>query len=219
LVEARLLEPNDRVLRRNPAEYDEYNAKRRARAAAVWNSRFIEPITPERTAGKYLRARGLEAFIGHPALRCLANQLVARVWHVNFGFSGIQRTWLLIDGSDRDRDQLRITEGALQGGAVWIGVPRPDEWCAVAEGLETLLSAMLLLDLRCGAAVLGPNLKSLVLPKTARRLHIAADNDETGRGAAAHTAKLWCARDLSVRISTPDKEGADFNDVLLEGIR
>jgi len=44
---------------------------------------------------------------------------------------------------------------------------------------------------------------------------IAADNDETGRGAAECAAKLWRERGLRVRISVPDKEGQDFNDVLL----
>jgi hypothetical protein len=110
--------------------------------------------------------------------------------------------------------EKRETEGVLKGGAVWINAPSPYEYMVVAEGLETCLSAMKLLNLRCGAAVLGPNLKGLVLPRSARRIHIAADNDETGRGAAKCAAELWRTKGLIVRVSMPDKEGEDFNDVL-----
>ena len=103
----------------------------------------------------------------------------------------------------------------LKGGAVWINAPQTDEPVVVAEGLETLLSAMKLMNLKCGAAVLGPNLKGLVLPRNVRRVLIAADNDETGRGAAECACKLWRAKGLNVRISYPEIAGKDFNDVLM----
>ena len=91
----------------------------------------------------------------------------------------------------------------------WRGVDsttRPHEEFVVAEGLETTLSAMWLRKLRCGAAVLGPNLKGRVLPLVVRRIHIAADNDENGRGSVACAAKLWRER----RLSVPDTEGKDL---------
>lgn len=72
---------------------------------------------------------------------------------------------------------------------------------------------MLLLNIGCGAAVLGPNLKGLVLPRCAQRIHIAADNDETGRGAANCAARIWRNLGLRVRVSVPEIEGEDFNDV------
>jgi hypothetical protein len=78
---------------------------------------------------------------------------------------------------------------------------------------------MLLMELKCGAAVLGPNLKGLVLPKDARKIHIAADNDETGHGAAEAATKMWRERGLRVRVSYPLREGEDFNDVLRRGLR
>jgi hypothetical protein len=114
----------------------------------------------------------------------------------------------------RDFEPPRTTHAPRKGAAVWIGAPRPDEEFVVAEGLETCLSAMILLQIRCGAAVLGPDFKNLVLPSTARRVHIAADNGETGRGAAECAARIWRAEGLKVRVSMPTKEGDDFNDVL-----
>ena len=89
----------------------------------------------------------------------------------------------------------------------------------MARDWNLVLSAMLLLDIKCGAAVLGPNLKGLVLPSCAQRIHIAADNDETGRGAANCAAKQWRNAGLRVRVSMPDEEGWDFNDVLRDGLR
>jgi putative DNA primase/helicase len=134
---------------------------------------------------------------------------------VNYGLSAVQVTFLKWDGSDRDRDVGRQTFGPRSGAAVWIGSPHPDEEILVAEGLESLLSAMLLMKIRCGAAICGPDMKGLVLPSKVRKVVIAADNDETGRGAAEHTAKLWRAKGLKVRVSMPDFEGQDFNDVLI----
>jgi len=159
-VEAGLLDPDEHPTKLSREDYERRNAKRRAEAFVLWNNRFIEPITPERTAAKYLEARGLGAFIGHPALRSTAIQLVARVWHVQYGLSAVQYTFLEWDGSDRDRAEGRKTVGVLKGGGVWIGAPKPDEWCVVAEGLETLLSAMILLKVQCGVACLGTNFKA-----------------------------------------------------------
>jgi hypothetical protein len=215
LIEAGLIDPDEHPPKWDKEAQHRYDETRRAEAVRIWNGRFIEPIVPDCTAGKYLRARGLDVFIGHPALRCLAGQLLARVWHVQHGLSAVQRTYLLWDGSDRDRSQDRITTGPRAGGAVWFGCPDPEEWVVVAEGTETCLSAMLILNCRCGAAVLGPNLSGLVLPAKARRIHIAADNDETGIPAAQHAKAVWSARGLDVRISYPAVEGWDFNNELL----
>jgi Toprim domain len=223
-VEAGLLPPSSRTLKKlTPKEYREYQAAKREEAVRLWERLF--PIGSDDPVAKYLRARGLESFIGHSALRGalghhvpgrLRPVLAARLWHVEFGLCAVQFTYLCFDGSDRDRELEpgRRTYGTRKGGAAWIGAPIPNEEVVVAEGLESLLSAMLLLNLRCGAAVTGPDLKELVLPSGVRSMHIAADNDETGRGAADYTAKIWRGRGLKVRVSMPDKEGDDFNDVL-----
>jgi Toprim domain len=168
----------------------------------LWNR--LSPIKPDYDAGKYLRARGLESFITHPALRRAGAAihptghprpiLAARAWHVEYGICAVQFTYLDWDGHDRDRElePARQTFGALKGGAIWIGAPMPNEEVVVAEGLETLLSAMLLLNLRCGAAVLGArtHMKEFALPSNVRKLRIAADNDETGRNTADQMSKL-----------------------------
>jgi putative DNA primase/helicase len=148
--------------------------------------------------------------------------LVSRLWHVERGLCGVQFTYLEFDGSDRDRELEpgRRTYGIRKGAAVWIGAPKPNEEFVVAESLESLLSAMLVLGIRCGATVLGPDLSELVLPRGANCIRIAADNDDTGRGASKHASDVWRSQGLKVRISMPEREGEDFNDLLLrEGIK
>jgi hypothetical protein len=147
--------------------------------------------------------------------------LLARVWHVRKGFIGIQATPL---DEDLERGR-RHTEGACQGGAVWFGIVTPDQELVVGEGIETTLSAMILLKAKCGAATLGTEgLKALVLPQAARNVVIAADNDPVppgkkighGVGAAKAAKRLWLSRDprINVRLAIPHLK--DYNDELME---
>src|SRR5262249_1565871 len=73
LIEAGLIDPDENLPNGTKKQPSDTTPKRRAEAQARWNSGFIEPITPDRCAAKYLRVRGLEAFIDHPALRCTAS--------------------------------------------------------------------------------------------------------------------------------------------------
>ena len=226
--QAGLLPSSQRTLKKFSAkEWREYHKAKRDVAVQLWDR--LRPIKADDLAAKYLRARGLESFITHPALRTCDGLfrhlsgayfpiLAARVFHVEHGVCAIQFTYLEFDGSDHVRDfEPRQTKGSKKGGAVWIGAPRFDEEVVVAEGLESLLSAMLLLNLRCGAACLGAwsQTKELVLPSGVRKVHIAADNDDPGREMADRTAKMWRNRGLSVRVSYPEIVGKDFNDVLM----
>jgi len=221
-VDAGLLEPAREYKRLSAKEYEEYCTEKRTAAQHLWD--LCEPIRQGCAAAKYLQARGIGSFNGHRALRTALTRhpcgdlcivLAARLIHVNFGICAVQLTYLQGDDRARDLNPGRITHGSMKGGAVWVGRPQLHEEVVVAEGLETCLSAMLLLNLKCGAAVCGPHMKNLVLPRNVRNVHIAADNDETGRGAAECTAKMWRNRGLKVRVSVPDKEGEDFNDVWL----
>jgi hypothetical protein len=220
-MDAGLLPPDKGTIQRmTRAEREEYAQAKREAAKELWSR--LWPIKPNHIAGRYLCARGLESFIGHTSLRCAAHLhpvtgfhyvLAARMFHVNYGLCAVQLTYLKSDGNDRDRslNPGRKTLGAMKGGAAWIGRPVNGE-VVIGEGLETTMSAMLLMGVKCGAAALGPNLKDIVLPSSIAKIRIAADNDETGRNAAAHYRGLHPG--CNVKVSIPDKEGWDFNDVL-----
>lgn len=172
--------------------------------------------------------------------------LLARIWHVHKGFVGVHVTrieWVgpaygktgerLVGCSDYQRDD-RCTVGACQGGAVWFGTVTPDAWTVVGEGIETVLSAMILWGASAGAATLGTaGLRSLVLPQVARKVVVAADNDApiykdfkklpNGMDAARAARRLWLDEDPSIeveiKLAPPPKEGEhsrDWNDVLME---
>jgi hypothetical protein len=225
-IKAGLLPADDSLVEKpSPKEIEEFNKERLRIATEHWDS--LIPIRQGYQAANYLHARGIDNFIGHRALRCSSAMihpegffrpvLGARFIHVQQGFCGVQLTYLKGDGSDRERllEPPRMTYGPIKGGAVWIGRPQLHEEMVVAEGLETCLSAMLLLNLKCGAAMCGPHMKDLVFPRSVRKVLIAADNDETGRGAAECAANMWRNRGLKVRISYPETVGKDFNDVLM----
>jgi hypothetical protein len=226
-VQAGLIDPNERPKPQTREEIEAEDAEQRTLANVHWDHPNLRPTVPENEAGKYLRARCLEAFIGHPALRFALYGgwncgpvpcLVSRVLHVRRGLSAVQYTPLLWSGSGRDKEFNRKTIGVRKGGAVWINNPRPDEEVVIAEGLETLLSALLILNLRCGAAVLGTDFVNLVLPASAQRIVIAADNDEVGRSTAAHGCR-FLRRGRQARVIMPASEGQDFNDVWVRNVR
>jgi putative DNA primase/helicase len=126
----------------------------------------------------------------------------------------LHRTFLAPDGSGKARvDPVRMTLGPVRGGAVRLYPPGPR--LVVAEGIETALSAALLLKLPAWAAVSAGNLAdALTLPAEVREVVISADHDVPGRSAAQRAAARWKAEGRRVRIALPDKPGCDFNDIL-----
>ena len=163
--------------------------------------------------------------------------LLGRIWHVHKGFLGVHVTRIEWVGGDKDkpyqRDE-RQTIGACRGGGVWLGTVTPDSKLVAGEGIETVLSAMVLWGIKAGVATLGTSgLRSLVLPEAARDVVIAADNDApaykdrkklpNGMDAAKAARRLWLDEDPSVdveiRLAPPPRLGEDkrdWNDVLME---
>ena len=159
--------------------------------------------------------------------------LVARIWHVRKGFVGVHLTrceW--VGGDPQYAHDERRTVGQCQGGAVWFGSVSPTTKLVVGEGIETVLSAMILWNATAGAATLGTaGLESLALPSAARHVVIAADNDKPepsyrvgiGLRAARAARRLWLAEDpnvdVEIKLAPPAQAGAhkrDWNDVLME---
>ena len=140
--------------------------------------------------------------------------LVCRVECPRRGMIGTH-TITLGNGGDRKARSYR-RRGNLDGGGVWLG-SCADE-LVVGEGLETTLSAMIVLDRSWGVAALGARGMTLLnLPDRAERVCIAADNDLNGEGqdAAAEAKTRWLREGRTVRIATPNTPGTDFNDILV----
>ena len=76
---------------------------------------------------------------------------------------------------------------------------------------------MQLLRLPGWAALSASGIRNLILPPEARRVVIAADNDENGVGwkGALVAARRWAFEGRQVRIDMPPTPDTDWNDVLL----
>jgi putative DNA primase/helicase len=141
--------------------------------------------------------------------------IVAKVEHVEHGFTAVHVTWLQPDYHTRAaRRGARKTFGPIGGGAVRFGEPQPDQWLVVGEGLESTLSLVLSTGRPGWAALSDRGVIGLQLPPEARQVLIAADNDAAGQTAARIAKERWTREGRRVRILTPPLPDTDWNDVL-----
>ena len=191
-----------------------------AKALAVWGAAL--PIQGS-NAERYLTGRTLPLPDGG-ALRFLPN-----AWHLSGARAGcmvalatnaagqgcaIHRTYLAPGGAGKATlDPPRASYGPIGGAVV-----RLSRWTAgplvIGEGIETSLSAGLLMGAPAWAALSAGNMKAVPLPDGVREVLIAADNDPPGQHGAWAAADAFMAQGRAVWVRTPDVAGQDFNDVL-----
>jgi hypothetical protein len=112
-------------------------------------------------------------------------------------------------------DASKLTLGQLRHGGVWLTpVNEINEQLAVAEGIETALSVQQITNLPTVAALSAAGMRSLRWLPRVRRLWIAADNDEVGRGAAEVLLARALRAGLQAHIKLPARGMNDFNDLL-----
>ncbi|MCU0983597.1 MAG: toprim domain-containing protein [Acetobacteraceae bacterium] len=198
------------------------SGQREAWARALW-ARGV-PIAGT-AAEAYLRSRGLGT-VASDALRFLPAErhtdsghvgpvMLAAACDVAGTIRAVHRTWLCEDGTGKANvDPPRKTLGPPAGCAVRL-MPAGDA-VAVAEGLETALSAAVLFDIPAWSCLTAGGLEAVQLPASIRTVLIAADNDMSGTGqrAADALAQRLLAEGRAVRVAIPDRPGEDFNDVL-----
>jgi hypothetical protein len=97
--------------------------------------------------------------------------------------TGVQRTWLARDGSEKAPITTpRKALGDLLGNAVRFG--RPGAIMAAGEGIETVLSLTHVLpDMAVVATLSATHLAAFQFPPALRRLYIVRDNDHAGDAA------------------------------------
>ena len=132
------------------------------------------------------------------------------------------QTFLARDGSGRaplgDKARLFVAGGGWAGGGIWFGAA-PDRELVIAEGLESLISALRILGAAAGVAALSEGgIRRLALPPGVKKIRIFADHDAKGQGlAAAQAAKRrWTSEGREVAISISPVIGWDANDILLK---
>lgn len=205
-------------------ERDADGRRRGLLACAIWD-RARDPRGT--LVERYLASRRL-ALPDAPVLRYAASlrhlsgiylpAMLARIDDVHGRMIAVHRTWLRPDGGGKaDIHPPRAALAPTNGGAVRLGVIRPGDWLAVAEGIETTLSVMQACSLPGWAALSAGGIERLILPPEAHMVVIAADHDANGTGGrtAYAAAERWVAEGRRVRIPMPPEPGTDFNDVLM----
>jgi putative DNA primase/helicase len=214
-----------------PRQFDtqhENNTRRIAQACAIWDAALPSLGSP---VVRYLASRGIT--MPPPATlrwspRCWHREarqelpaMVAVVEHVERGIVAVHRTYIRSDGTTKGAfEPIKSSLGPIKGGAVRLGVPRPGEWLAIGEGIETTLAVMVACAMPGWAALSAGGIRSLILPPEATRLVICADHDASGVGQrAAHDAAVrWIAEGRRVRIALPPEPGTDFADMPLADV-
>jgi hypothetical protein len=141
--------------------------------------------------------------------------LVAAVTDLDGALTGVLRTWLARDGSDKaPLATPRRALGRLLGSGVRFGraQPAPAEAgvMAAGEGLETMLALRVVLpDMPMVAALSSAHLAALILPAGLRRLYVARDNDRAGHRAAEALGIRANADGIEDLVLTPHAD--DFN--------
>jgi putative DNA primase/helicase len=223
------VEPDPDELARRAAADEADRQQRIAKARWIWQKETY-PAT-DTAAHTYLHSRGLyfktvpEAIRFHPSLyhtesREYRPAMVCKINHVVLGDIGIECTYIAIDGSQKATlTPVRRTFGAKAGGAVHLGEPTLGRWLVVGEGVETVLSVAQLIGCPAWPTLSKDSIKSLVLPRWAGMVMIAADNDQNGAGqrAAEWAACRWMAEGRRVKVVMPPVAGVDWNAALLAG--
>lgn len=223
-IEARQGEaPNPALYRKLKQERDRERRRRDAEAlefcGAVWSQAGPCDSSPAET---YLRkCRSISWALPnvlrfHPAApldydaKHRAPALVAIVQAPNGEPCGLHVTALKPDGSGKAGSNARRMFGPVKGGAIRLA-PVADQ-LAVAEGVETALSFMVLTGTPTWSAMSTAGLEAFTAPPGVKQLTVAADGDEAGLKAArqlATTAQRHC--DV---ILCPAPDGLDWNDAL-----
>ena len=135
--------------------------------------------------------------------------LLGAVTDLDGAITGVQRTWLARDGSDKaPLATPRRAMGHLLGNGVRFGAVV--DVMAAGEGIETMLSLRCALpSLPMVAALSANHLAAVELPPALRRLYIARDAGKPGQIAAQKLGQ--CAEDAGVEALTLAPRVDDFN--------
>ncbi|WP_235919533.1 toprim domain-containing protein [Aureimonas psammosilenae] len=206
------------------------DGQKREEMRTLWQR--SKPITKADVAGKYLHERiGRTEF--SPALRFSPDERYAEAgrkssWHPamiakvdpcdaaakNGERAALHRTYLDALGGKADVPSPRKMMGAMPTGAAVRLMPFTDV-LGIAEGIETALSASVLFDVPCWAALTAGLMQEWQPPEGVGTIMVFGDNDasNTGQAAAYQLAARLKAKGLSVFVEIPPRQGDDWNDV------
>lgn len=132
------------------------------------------------------------------------------------GLLAVQRTFLDARGR-RARDLRRPRRLLAHPCAGAVRLVRANDTLGIAEGVETAISAMLLLGFPVWAALGSERFPLIAIPKSVNRLILLPDNDHAGRIAVPLAMEAHAAPRRTIETIWPWNGRNDWNDVLREG--
>jgi len=194
---------------------------------------FLEsaPVKPGDAAWTYLLSRGITKIPGSLRYteKCWCSETKQQERAMLGVFMGadnqgitIHQTYLTAEGKKMDLEEPKRFMPALKkmlGGA--IRLYPADNRVGVGEGIETMLSAAEQTGIPTWATLTSSLLVGFEPPPGVEHLYIFGDNDKNyaGQRAAFTLANRLLTspkhRDLLVSVYIPDKDGLDWNDILV----
>jgi hypothetical protein len=135
--------------------------------------------------------------------------LIAAVTDLDGTITGVHRTWLDAEGTDKAPVATpRRAMGDLLGHGVRFGTSGPV--MIVGEGIETVLSLrMAIPPLPMVAGLSAPHLAAIAFPPELQRLYVARDDDPAGANAVTRLAERTDAFGIAMIVLEPQLD--DFN--------
>jgi hypothetical protein len=208
----------------------EDKAQRTATALALWNERqsFVGSkaetyLRETRGLGAWVEAFDLDQSLGfHPSCPFGNERLPCMMALVRGIHSdepqAIHRTALTIDAKPQRIDRLSF--GPVAGGAVKLSLDGDvTAGLLIGEGIETTLSASLMLNFRpCWSVLSRSGIAKFPALAGIESVTIAVDNDESGDGQRDAATLIDRLTDTGIEaIEARSTVGKDFNDALLVG--
>lgn len=175
-------------------------------------------------AEQYLRRRSI--ILSPPALRFHRRTPLGQGKHAVFRpamlaalhererLVALQRTFLDPDEPRRARDLANPRRMLGRPGQGAVILAPANDTLGLAEGIETAMSAILLLDIPVWATLGNERLAHVAIPDTVTRLILLPDNDRGGRIGAAKAAEVYAMPGRTIETLWPPQGFNDWNDVL-----
>ena len=191
------------------------------RAVELWDSAVPIVGTP---AERYLQRRTIPILpsalrfhartpLGRGRRAVFRPAMLAAV-HEHGRLVALQRTFLDILEPRRARDLVNPRRMLGRPGRGAVILAPATEMLGLAEGVETALSAILLLDIPVWATLGNERLPHIAIPHAVTRLILLPDNDRGGRIGAAKAIEAYAMPDRTIETLWPPHGFNDWNDAL-----
>tara|TARA_R110002167_G_scaffold23355_3_gene82895 strand:- start:182 stop:646 length:465 start_codon:yes stop_codon:yes gene_type:complete len=136
------------------------------------------------------------------------------VIHEHDRLVALQRTFLDAQEPRRARDLSHPRRSLAQPGRGAVILAPATEVLGLAEGVESALSAMILLDIPIWATLGSERFPHVAVPETVTRLILLPDADRAGRIGAAKAREVHALPGRTIETIWPPARFNDWNDAL-----